>query len=177
MFRCFKKGVLGCQNKTRSNLICKIIMSRSLETALTKRGVQLLNCDDHEKFALKSNKKVSSFRPDVAHQTLLALLDSPLNKFGHLQVFMRTQKGLSIEVNPSVRMPRTFKRFSGLMAVRRGSLSALMRFVFCAVRGGALLRLGAACALCVSAPSVQRCVLCVSAPTAQLSVLRFGVWA
>ena len=91
-------------------------MCRSLETALTKKGVQLLNCDDHEKFALKTNKKVSSFRPDVAHQTLLALLDSPLNKFGHLQVFMRTQKGLSIEVNPSVRMPRTFKRFSGLMA-------------------------------------------------------------
>jgi rRNA small subunit pseudouridine methyltransferase Nep1 len=48
-------------------------------------------------------------------QCLLTLLDSPLNKAGLLQVFVHTTKGVLIEINPHVRIPRTFKRFSGLM--------------------------------------------------------------
>lgn len=48
-------------------------------------------------------------------QCLLTLLDSPLNKAGLLQVYIHTAKGVLIEVNPSVRIPRTFKRFAGLM--------------------------------------------------------------
>lgn len=50
-----------------------------------------------------------------AMQCLLTLLDSPLNKAGLLQVYIQTAKGVLIEVNPSVRIPRTFKRFAGLM--------------------------------------------------------------
>jgi rRNA small subunit pseudouridine methyltransferase Nep1 len=46
---------------------------------------------------------------------LLTLLDSPLNKAGKLQVYMRTQKNVLIEINPQTRIPRTYKRFSGLM--------------------------------------------------------------
>lgn len=46
---------------------------------------------------------------------LLTLLDSPLNKAGLLQVYIHTTKGVLIEINPHVRIPRTFKRFSGLM--------------------------------------------------------------
>jgi rRNA small subunit pseudouridine methyltransferase Nep1 len=48
-------------------------------------------------------------------QCLLTLLDSPLNKAGRLQVYVHTAKGVLIEINPHVRIPRTFKRFSGLM--------------------------------------------------------------
>ena len=47
---------------------------------------------------------------------MLALLDSPLNKAGMLQVFIRTGRNVVIEVNPQLRMPRTYKRFAGLMA-------------------------------------------------------------
>jgi len=46
---------------------------------------------------------------------LLTLLDSPLNKAGKLQIYIHTTKGVLIEVNPCVRIPRTFRRFSGLM--------------------------------------------------------------
>jgi len=45
----------------------------------------------------------------------LTLLDSPLNKAGKLQVYIHTSKNVLIEVNPQTRIPRTFKRFSGLM--------------------------------------------------------------
>ena len=61
-------------------------------------------------------RSFEEFRPDVLHQCLLALLDSPLNKAGLLQVYVRTNKNVLIEINPQTRIPRTFKRFSGLMA-------------------------------------------------------------
>lgn len=43
------------------------------------------------------------------------MLDSPINKAGRLQIYIHTAKGVLIEVSPSVRIPRTFKRFAGLM--------------------------------------------------------------
>jgi rRNA pseudouridine-1189 N-methylase Emg1 (Nep1/Mra1 family) len=58
---------------------------------------------------------ITHHRPDIVHQCLLALLDSPLGKAGRLQVFIHTQRDILIEVNPQVRIPRTYKRFAGLM--------------------------------------------------------------
>lgn len=75
----------------------------------------LLNCDDHQSLLKKKGRDISEARPDITHQCLLSLLDSPINKAGRLQVYIHTAKGVLIEVNPSVRIPRTFKRFSGLM--------------------------------------------------------------
>ena len=43
------------------------------------------------------------------------LLDSPLNRAGLLQVYIHTDKNVLIEVNPQTRIPRTYKRFAGLM--------------------------------------------------------------
>jgi len=88
-----------------------------LETVKTRKGAfELLNCDDHRdlcKKKLKRDPKI--FRPDICHQELLALIDSPLNKAGNLQVYLRTCKNVLIEIHPSIRIPRTFKRFSGLI--------------------------------------------------------------
>ena len=76
----------------------------------------MLNSDDHVKLLTKQSRDASEYRPDIAHQCLLALLDSPLNKQKRLQVLMRTKKGIMIEVHPDIRIPRTYKRFSGLIA-------------------------------------------------------------
>ncbi|TEB28948.1 Nep1-domain-containing protein [Coprinellus micaceus] len=75
----------------------------------------LLNCDDHQGILAKTGRDIADARPDITHQCLLTLLDSPLNKAGLLQVYIHTARGVLIEVNPHVRIPRTFKRFSGLM--------------------------------------------------------------
>ena len=105
----------------------------------------LLNCDDHQGILAKMGRDIADARPDITHQVispffsyfllsihrsfppfffgfkcLLTLLDSPLKKAGLLQVYIHTASGVLIEVNPHVRIPRTFKRFSGLM----GSLSS-----------------------------------------------------
>lgn len=75
----------------------------------------LLNCDDHQGILAKTGRDIADARPDITHQCLLTLLDSPLNKAGLLQIYIHTARGVLIEVNPHVRIPRTFKRFGGLM--------------------------------------------------------------
>lgn len=89
----------------------------TLETVKNKRGIyELLNCDDHRDLCRKKlHKDPNDFRPDILHQELLALLDSPLNKAGLLKIYIQTKKRVLIDVNPSIRLPRTYKRFAGLM--------------------------------------------------------------
>ena len=89
----------------------------SLETVKSRKGIyELLNCDDHRELCKKKlHKDPNLYRPDILHQELLALLDSPLNKAGLLRIYIATTKNVLIEVNPSIRIPRTFKRFAGLM--------------------------------------------------------------
>lgn len=76
---------------------------------------ELLNCDDHANIMRKNNRDPGSCRPDITHQCLLMLFDSPLNRAGLLQVYIRTERNVLIEINPQTRIPRTFKRFAGLM--------------------------------------------------------------
>ena len=45
----------------------------------------------------------------------MTVLDSPLNKAGKVRLLVHTEKNVLIEINPKTRVPRTFKRFSGLM--------------------------------------------------------------
>ena len=63
----------------------------------------------------KLNREPIKVRPDIVHQCLLMLFDSPLNKAGLLQVFIRTDKNVLIQIHPQTRIPRTFDRFCGLM--------------------------------------------------------------
>eukprot|EP00252_Welwitschia_mirabilis_P003883 TRINITY_DN1396_c0_g1_i2.p1 TRINITY_DN1396_c0_g1~~TRINITY_DN1396_c0_g1_i2.p1 ORF type:complete len:252 (-),score=38.18 TRINITY_DN1396_c0_g1_i2:154-909(-) len=93
-----------------------VLQKASLEVAKVGKTYQLLNCDDHGNFLRKNKQDPAAFRPDIVHQALLAILDSPLNKAGRLSaVYVQTQKNILIQVNPHVRLPRTIKRFSGLM--------------------------------------------------------------
>ena len=53
----------------------------------------------------------------MSQKALLAVLDSPLNKAGYIKaVYVKTKKNVLFEISPQVRIPRTFKRFSGLMS-------------------------------------------------------------
>lgn len=79
------------------------------------QGFELLNCDDHVGLHKKAGRNPAESRPDITHQLLLTLLDSPLNKAGKLQILIQTQDNVLIEVSPKTRIPRTFKRFAGLM--------------------------------------------------------------
>lgn len=99
---------------------------------------ELLNADDHLAYLRRKQRDVSEARPDIAHQCLLNLLDSPLCKAGLLQIFVHTAKNVLIEVSPHTRLPRTFKRFAGVMVqllrdlkvvAADGSRDTLMRVI------------------------------------------------
>lgn len=102
-----------------------VLSNASLETYRASHGgrggtirdekYSLLNSDEHIGIMRKMNRDISEARPDITHQCLLTLLDSPVNKAGKLQIYIHTARGVLIEVSPTVRIPRTFKRFAGLM--------------------------------------------------------------
>ncbi|KAI1406338.1 Alpha/beta knot methyltransferase [Hypoxylon fuscum] len=117
---------IASSDKDSQRLIV-VLSNASLETykashgGVGRAGMQredkysLLNSDEHIGVMRKMNRDISDARPDITHQCLLTLLDSPINKAGRLQIYIQTAKGVLIEVSPTVRIPRTFKRFAGLM--------------------------------------------------------------
>jgi rRNA small subunit pseudouridine methyltransferase Nep1 len=54
-------------------------------------------------------------RPDIVHNALLQVLETPLNWEGQLRVLVHTQDGHVIAINPKVRLPKNYLRFVGLI--------------------------------------------------------------
>ncbi|XP_050409259.1 ribosomal RNA small subunit methyltransferase NEP1 [Patella vulgata] len=102
------------KSSTEKRLIV-VLEKASLETVKTGKSYELLNCDRHKHLSKKFKKDISQCRPDITHQCLLMLMDSPLNRAGLLQVYIHTENNVLIEINPQTRIPRTFERFCGLM--------------------------------------------------------------
>ena len=93
-----------------------VILERAcLETGKVGKEHVLLNADEHGGFLRKHKRDPAEARPDILHQCMLILLDSPLNKAGLLKIYVRTERGVLIDVSAQIRIPRTFKRFCGLM--------------------------------------------------------------
>ena len=70
----------------REKRLIVVLESANLETVKSGKGFGLLNVDEHVGILRKLNKDFSQARPDITHQCLLMLLDSPLNRAGKLQV-------------------------------------------------------------------------------------------
>lgn len=110
-----KRPRFGAGSKIGGRRLIVVLEGASLETVKVGKTYELLNCDKHKSMLLKNGRDPGEVRPDIAHQSLLMLMDSPLNRAGLLQVYVHTQKNVLIEVNPQTRIPRTFERFCGLM--------------------------------------------------------------
>ncbi|XP_007108372.1 ribosomal RNA small subunit methyltransferase NEP1 [Physeter macrocephalus] len=110
-----KRPRLVAGSKIGGRRLIVVLEGASLETVKVGKTYELLNCDKHKSVLLKNGRDPGEVRPDIAHQSLLMLMDSPLNRAGLLQVYIHTQKNVLIEVNPQTRIPRTFDRFCGLM--------------------------------------------------------------
>ncbi|KAL8238902.1 hypothetical protein R6Q59_015469 [Mikania micrantha] len=115
-------------NDKNSPGVIFILEKASLEVAKVGKSYQLLNSEDHAHFLKKNNRNPAEYRPDISHQAILNILDSPLNKAGKLRaLYVKTEKGVLIEIKPHVRIPRTFKRFAGIMLqlLQKLSISAV----------------------------------------------------
>jgi rRNA small subunit pseudouridine methyltransferase Nep1 len=102
------------EKETKRRVII-VLENCPLEVGKIRDEYKLLNSDDHYKFLLNNKKNPEEYRPDIVHQCLMTLLDSPLNKSGNLELYLKTTLNVLIQVNPQIRIPRTFTRFSGLM--------------------------------------------------------------
>ncbi|XP_030495666.2 uncharacterized protein LOC115711464 [Cannabis sativa] len=93
-----------------------VLEKASLEVAKVGKSYQLLT-SDHKDFLNKHKKSESDYRPDIVHQALLAILDSTLNKAGRVKgLYIRTEKRVLIQLKPQTHLPRTSKRFYGLIS-------------------------------------------------------------
>ena len=89
----------GEQESPQDNVITKVakkeekrliivLEDANLESCKTGKEFSLLNIDDHKGILAKNGRDFSSARPDITHQCLLMLFDSPLNRAGLLQVII-----------------------------------------------------------------------------------------
>ncbi|KMZ60494.1 Ribosomal RNA small subunit methyltransferase NEP1 [Zostera marina] len=93
-----------------------VVEKASLRVGKVGKKEQILSGDEHATFLTRQKLNPADFRPDIVHQVLLSILDRPLTKAGRLTaLYVKTDDGELFEVKPHVRLPRTFRRFSGLM--------------------------------------------------------------
>ena len=98
---------IASNDKDTKRLIV-VLSNASLETYKAAHGgrngmkddkYSLLNSDEHIGVMRKMNRDISDARPDITHQCLLTLLDSPINKAGRLQIYIHTAKGVLIDIS------------------------------------------------------------------------------
>ncbi|XP_020204886.1 ribosomal RNA small subunit methyltransferase nep-1-like [Cajanus cajan] len=93
-----------------------ILDNASLIKGLVRKEWKILNSDEDAQFLLKQNKNLNDYRPDIIHEALRCILDSPLNKAGMVgAIYVKIDQGRLFEVKPHVRIPRTCSRFCGVI--------------------------------------------------------------
>ncbi|ESL10407.1 hypothetical protein TRSC58_01862 [Trypanosoma rangeli SC58] len=104
----------SAEEKSRWRRVIVILEHCPLSVVRTEYGFELLS-EKHRQYHARNKQDPAEWRPDVVHQTLLHLLDSPLNRAGLLQVFLRTKKGVVVAVDPRLRVPRHIRLFEKMM--------------------------------------------------------------
>ncbi|XP_065879111.1 uncharacterized protein [Euphorbia lathyris] len=114
-----------------------VLEKASLTLAFVGRRFQILNPDEHATFMRKKNMNPYNYRPDIVHEALCEIMDSRLRMAGRLKaVYIRTDDGVLIKVEPNALIPRTLGRFCSMMAELLQKLSIKAKG-----KGGNLLRL------------------------------------
>ena len=89
---------MALSNDALNNGCCRYPLTTFFLTS-SCQSYQILNCDDHANFLRRHNKDPTDYRPDILHQALLSILDSPLNKAGRIKaVYVNTQKNVLFKV-------------------------------------------------------------------------------
>nr|CCC92257.1 conserved hypothetical protein [Trypanosoma congolense IL3000] len=104
----------SAEEKNRWRRVIIILEHCPLAVVRGEYGFELL-AERHRAHHSRNKQDPAEWRPDVVHQALLHLMDSPLNRAGMLQVFLRTKKGVVIAVDPRLRVPRHMRLFEKMM--------------------------------------------------------------
>ncbi|XP_057737619.1 uncharacterized protein LOC130954854 [Arachis stenosperma] len=94
-----------------------VLEKASLVAAYVGKRYQILNPDEHANFLRRKNKNPYDYRPDIVHEALLQIMGSRLCMAGRLRgVFIRTDEGILIRVEPNTQIPKTLGSFCNMMA-------------------------------------------------------------
>ncbi|KAB2627449.1 ribosomal RNA small subunit methyltransferase NEP1-like [Pyrus ussuriensis x Pyrus communis] len=92
-----------------------VVENASLRKGIVRKRWKILDSEE-DADALKQKKDENNYRPGVVYQALRAIFDSKLNKAGMVgAVYVKTDNGVLFEIKPHVRIPRTCRRFCGVM--------------------------------------------------------------
>ncbi|MED6186867.1 hypothetical protein PIB30_070764 [Stylosanthes scabra] len=94
-----------------------VLQKASLVAAYVGKRYQILNPDEHANFLRRKNKNPYDYRPDIVHEALLQIMGSRLCMAGRLcGVFITTDEGILIRVEPNTQIPKTLGSFCNMMA-------------------------------------------------------------
>ncbi|KAL6297495.1 hypothetical protein ACE6H2_005637 [Prunus campanulata] len=99
-----------------------VVENASLTKGFVRKRWKILDSEEDADFLLKQKKDLNDFRPGRVYEALRAILDSKLNKAGMVgAVYVKTDQGVLFEIKPHVRIPRTCKRFCGVICLSYSS--------------------------------------------------------
>ncbi|SBT74912.1 ribosomal RNA small subunit methyltransferase NEP1, putative [Plasmodium malariae] len=105
-------------NNTGKKKIIIVLEGAHLQLIESKRYIyELTNNNKHRQILLKEKKdeNIKNYRPDILHQCLIHLLESPLNKYGMLQIYVKTHDNQLFYISPHLKIPKTYNQFEALM--------------------------------------------------------------
>ncbi|KAI4297524.1 hypothetical protein L6164_037411 [Bauhinia variegata] len=106
---------LGPHRQSSKNGVYFILEKASLVLAHVGKKYQILNPDEHGNFMRKKNMNPYDFRPDIVHEALLQIMSSRLCMASRLRaVFIKTDEGILIRVEPQTHMPKTLGSFCNM---------------------------------------------------------------
>ncbi|MEM0084832.1 MAG: 16S rRNA methyltransferase [Candidatus Methanomethylicia archaeon] len=91
------------------------IIVRDAKRRRKKSDEILLDISRHYKAMKSIDKFWKRGRPDITHLTLLNILGFPANKRGLIKVYVHTINDFVIDIDPTIRLPRNYNRFIGLI--------------------------------------------------------------
>ncbi|KAF7842304.1 ribosomal RNA small subunit methyltransferase nep-1-like isoform X1 [Senna tora] len=107
--------IAPCRQKSEPGVYF-ILDKASLVAAYVGKKYQILNPEEHASFLRKKNKNPYDFRPDIIHEALLQIMSSRLCMAGRLRaIFIRTDEGILIRVEPNTQIPKTLGSFCNMM--------------------------------------------------------------
>ena len=80
-----------------------------------KTNRALLDRSYHHRAMFSLDESLKRGRPDIVHFSLLEALGTPLNREGLLRTYIHTIQNYLIFLDPTVRLPRNYNRFVGLI--------------------------------------------------------------
>ncbi|TQD83455.1 hypothetical protein C1H46_031001 [Malus baccata] len=94
-----------------------VLEKASLVPAYVGKKYQILNPEIHGDFLRKKNMDPYKYRPDIVHEALLQIMDTRLCMAGRLQpVYVKTDQGVLIKVEPHARIPESLDKFCAMMS-------------------------------------------------------------